>query len=109
MKCDCASQRVKTVASSAGSTASMGRARRSGRPGGRKSRVVTLMSRQPALGRAAREVVLDAKSRVDANTAIVMADREMDDQLPLHLSEQAPGAIGEAKHLGSGVEAALRG
>jgi hypothetical protein len=54
MKCDCASQRVAEVASSAGSIARIGRATASGRPGNRKSLVVTFTSRQPASGSARR-------------------------------------------------------
>src|SRR5207249_4903873 len=62
-----------------------------------------------AFGRAAADVVLDAPAGVDADRAVVVLDREMHRELALDLAQAPPGVVGEADHVGSGVETALCG
>ena len=66
-----------------------------------------LVIAQPALGRSAPEVVLDAVSGEDLDAAVVHGDREVDGQLAARLAQDAAHADVHAEPLGRQVELAL--
>ena len=65
------------------------------------------MVADPALARAAADVVLDAMPGEDPDVAVVEGDREVDGQLALRDAKDAPHAVIEVELVGGVVELRL--